>query len=79
MSCSRRSKSGFSVTDGPTYIASLQIGNNAKKVIDHIGSYAGMPAVVSDLEGQLDAISGDESGLEEIAIPWLRCARRIRF
>ena len=52
------------VTDGPTYIVGLQIGGHAKKVIDYMGTYAGMPAVVSDLEQQLDAISGDEKWLK---------------
>jgi hypothetical protein len=52
----------FSVTDCPTFIVGIKVGNNAKTVTDYVGAQIGMPSAVSDLEERLDVISGLRSG-----------------
>lgn len=42
------------VTDNPTYTLSLDIDGNTKQVEDYVGSWVGMPAVVSQLENDVD-------------------------
>ena len=43
-----------SVTDNPTYNLSIAIDGRIKKVLDYVGSWEGMPAVISDLEQAVD-------------------------
>jgi len=43
-----------SVTDCPTYVLSIAIDGHAKTVQDYVGSWVGMPAVVTDLEDEVD-------------------------
>ena len=43
-----------SVTDNPTYILSIDIDGHTKKVEDYVGEWEGMPAVISELEQQVD-------------------------
>ena len=43
-----------SVTDNPTYNLSIVIDGRTKKVLDYVGSWVGMPAVISDLERAVD-------------------------
>ena len=48
------------VTDNPTYILSIDIDGHAKKVVDYVGEWEGMPAVISELESEVDAFAGTE-------------------
>jgi ankyrin repeat protein len=55
------------VTDNPGYTLSITIDGHEKTVLDYVGSWVGMPAVISELERDVDAlaltqrwISGDE-------------------
>jgi ankyrin repeat protein len=43
-----------SVTDSPTYILSLSIDGHEKRVVDYVGSWEGMPAIVTELENEVD-------------------------
>lgn len=45
------------VTDNPTYVLSIEIGGQKKRVIDYVGSWVGMPQVISDLEDQVDTFA----------------------
>lgn len=47
-----------SVTDCPTYQLSISIDETEKKVVDYVGSWEGMPAVISDLEDAVDTLAG---------------------
>jgi ankyrin repeat protein len=42
------------VTDCPTYVLSLSVDGRTKEVEDYVGSWVGMPAVISDLEDDVD-------------------------
>lgn len=42
------------VTDNPTYVLSIDVDGQAKRVVDYVGSWVGMPAVISDLEKAVD-------------------------
>jgi hypothetical protein len=46
------------VTDNPTYVLSITIDGQKKKVMDYVGSWVGMPAVVTDLEEDVDRLAG---------------------
>jgi hypothetical protein len=57
-----------SVTDNPTYTLTLIVGGKKKTVTDYVGTQAGMPLVITDLENAVDEladtkrwIKGDES------------------
>jgi ankyrin repeat protein len=43
-----------SVTDNPTYVLTIAIDGYTKKVVDYVGSWEGMPAVISELEDEVD-------------------------
>jgi ankyrin repeat protein len=43
-----------SVTDNPTYVLSIEIDGHAKKVTDYVGSWVGMPAIITELEDEVD-------------------------
>jgi hypothetical protein len=45
------------VTDNPTYILSIAIDGRKKKVEDYLGSWVGMPEVITDLEDEVDALA----------------------
>jgi ankyrin repeat protein len=59
------------VTDNPTYLLSASIGGNTKKVTDYVGSWVGMPAIISELEDAVDEFAhtgrwiGGDDGLVE--------------
>jgi ankyrin repeat protein len=42
------------VTDNPTFDLSISIDGHTKQVEDYVGPWAGMPAVISDLEQEVD-------------------------
>ena len=46
------------VTDNPTYVLSIEIDGRAKKVVDYVGEWVGMPAVISELEEDVDGLAG---------------------
>ena len=45
------------VTDNPTYALTLSIDGHKKEVEDYVGSWVGMPEVITDLEDEVDAIA----------------------
>lgn len=46
-----------SVTDNPTYVLSISIDGRTKKVVDYVGTSVGMPAMVTELEEDVDALA----------------------
>ncbi len=46
-----------SVTDNPEYILSIEIDGHKKTVEDYVGSWVGMPAVVTELENEVDTFA----------------------
>jgi ankyrin repeat protein len=52
------------VTDCPTYILSASIDGHKKEVEDYMGSWVGMPAVISDLEDEVDDLAGTTKWIE---------------
>jgi ankyrin repeat protein len=49
-----------SVTDCPTYVLSIDIDGRKKSVEDYVGEWEGMPAVISDLEAEVDSFAKTE-------------------
>jgi hypothetical protein len=45
------------VTDNPTFMLSIEIDGHKKEVVDYVGSWVGMPAVISELEEEVDAFA----------------------
>ncbi|MGO9641818.1 MAG: ankyrin repeat domain-containing protein [Candidatus Acidiferrales bacterium] len=52
------------VTDCPTYILSISIDGRMKKVEDYVGSWVGMPEVISDLEDEVDTFARTQRWIE---------------
>jgi hypothetical protein len=50
------------VTDNPTQIIELKIGGRRKKVVDYVGTEAGMPQAVRDLEDSIDRVAYKQRG-----------------
>ena len=48
------------VTDNPTYVLSIVIDGRTKEVEDYVGSWVGMPAVITELEDAVDALGRTE-------------------
>ncbi len=46
-----------SVTDNPTYTLSITIDGNTKNVQDYVGEWEGMPAVITELEDEVDVLA----------------------
>jgi ankyrin repeat protein len=46
-----------SVTDNPTYVISIAIDGEKKTVEDYVGSWVGMPAVITELEDAVDSFA----------------------
>jgi ankyrin repeat protein len=46
-----------SVTDCPGFVLSISIDDHTKKVTDYMGSWVGMPAVITDLEDSVDELA----------------------
>jgi ankyrin repeat protein len=53
-----------SVTDNSTYVLSIDIDGHKKTVEDYVGSWEGMPAVISDLEQEVDDLAKTERWIE---------------
>jgi ankyrin repeat protein len=49
-----------SVTDSPTFVVSISIDGHRKEVEDYVGSWVGMPAVISELEDGVDSAAGSQ-------------------
>jgi Domain of unknown function (DUF6438)/Ankyrin repeats (3 copies)/Ankyrin repeat len=52
------------VTDSPTYTLSIDIDGRSKTVGDYVGSWVGMPEVISDLEEAVDELAGTNRWIE---------------
>ena len=66
-----------SVTDNPTYVLSIDIDGRKKTVEDYVGEWEGMPAVISDLEAEVDSFAKTDrwvAGAEGL-VPSLRAAK----
>ena len=61
------------VTDNPTQVLSLTVGERRKSVIDYVGTEAGMPKAVRDLEAAVDRAAGTERWVKGTSalIAWL--------
>jgi ankyrin repeat protein len=46
-----------SVTDSATFRLSIDIDGQSKAVVDYLGQYVGMPAIVAELEDDVDALA----------------------
>ena len=46
------------VTDFPTDILSITIDGQKKEVVDYVGEWVGMPAVIKELENEVDTLGG---------------------
>ena len=53
-----------SVTDCPTYALSISIDGQTARVVDYMGSWVGMPAVISDLEDEVDTFAATNRWIE---------------
>jgi len=53
-----------SVTDLPTYVLSIAVDGHTKEVHDYVGSWVGMPAVVTELEDEVDALARTQRWIE---------------
>lgn len=52
------------VTDNPTYALSIAIDGRTKKVEDYVGAWEGMPAVISELEDEVDTFARTHRWIE---------------
>ncbi len=52
------------VTDSPTYVLSITIDGHAKEVLDYMGIESGMPAVIDELEDEVDTFARTERWIE---------------
>jgi hypothetical protein len=57
---SMRDKYVAGVTDNPTYTLSVDIDGHKKRVVDYVGQWVGMPAVIIELENDVDALANTE-------------------
>ena len=48
------------VTDNPTFVVSIAIDGHSKEVEDYVGSWVGMPAVITELEEGVDSAAGSQ-------------------
>jgi len=63
-------------TDSPTQVVSLTVGDRHKRVVDYMGTEAGMPDAVRNLEEAIDRVAGSDRWVKGTAglIPWLEQA-----
>jgi hypothetical protein len=66
-----------SVTDNPTYILTITVDGHTKSVEDYVGSWEGMPAVISELENQVDDFARTEKWIDggQGLVPALRAEK----
>jgi Domain of unknown function (DUF6438)/Ankyrin repeats (3 copies) len=62
------------VTDNPTYELTISIDGRKKKVTDYVGEWVGMPAVIRELEDEVDAFARTDRWIrgKEGMVPALR-------
>jgi len=48
------------VTDMPTYSLSIEIDGHKKEVEDYVGEWGGMPAIIAELEDEVDAFANTQ-------------------
>lgn len=53
-----------SVTDNPTYVLRIEIDGHKKEVEDYVGQWEGMPAVITELENEVDAFGRTKRWIE---------------
>jgi ankyrin repeat protein len=58
------------VTDAATYSTAIEFDGHKKSVGDHLGSGAGMPEVVTELEDKIDQLAETEKWLKETSQTW---------
>ena len=61
---SMRGEYQASVTDNPTYTLSISIDGHKKQVLDYVGSWVGMPEVISELEDDVDDLAHTERWIQ---------------
>jgi ankyrin repeat protein len=59
-----------SITDSPTKTTSIEFDGRRKQVKDYVGSYVGMPEVVTELEGSFDELAGTKKWVKETSETW---------
>ncbi|RYG16152.1 MAG: hypothetical protein EON96_09280 [Caulobacteraceae bacterium] len=52
------------VTDNPTYLVGINVGGQAKAVLDYVGEEAGMPPTVTRLQNAIDKAAGTERWIQ---------------
>jgi ankyrin repeat protein len=52
------------ITDNPTYILSINIDGHEQKVVDYVGEWVGMPAVIRRLEDEVDTVARTDRWIE---------------
>ncbi|HEU5350187.1 MAG TPA: ankyrin repeat domain-containing protein [Terracidiphilus sp.] len=52
------------VTDNPAYVLSIDVDGHAWKVYDYVGSWVGMPEVISELEDDVDSFAQTKRWIE---------------
>jgi len=53
-----------SVTDNPTYVLTIAIDGRKKEVEDYVGQWEGMPAVITELEEEVDTFGRTQRWIE---------------
>ncbi len=61
---SMRDEYRASVTDNSTYTLSISIDGQKKQVVDYVGQWVGMPAVIVELEDDVDAIADTDQWIK---------------
>ncbi len=66
-----------SVTDNPTYVLAVSIDGHRKQVVDYVGSWEGMPAVINELEERVDSFARTQRWIDggEGLVPVLKAER----
>lgn len=54
---SLRSEYNAPITDNPTYVLTLDMGKQSRKIADYVGGMVGMPVVVSEFEDEVDKVA----------------------
>jgi hypothetical protein len=57
------------VTDNPIYSVCISVGGKTKQVSDYVGEHAGMPHSVTELENEIDRISGSARWVKGTPVP----------
>jgi ankyrin repeat protein len=53
-----------SVTDNPSYSLSISVDGHARSVRDYVGSWVGMPSIITDLEDRVDELARTDRWIE---------------